>query len=377
MEKPTANGNSTNSPDVPPDSDSVWSYEVIDEDYVERHGLDAPKETHTDHIAPSSDALLPEHEFVDLNVGEAKGVAKNPKVVAEDAEKADGRPRLSDSASTLDGKRISDNDASLAADVETKPGPPNRVSKKPLEFDDEEIPLKDDADTFIITRQEYPSERNGMLMNEFNAAVRAPVLTAARAGRAAKRMAEDVLAPRTLKRTFVNLKGTVTDGIVTYVNASTAGYDIPDIAGRVIEPIVNVKDWIPSQEDTDKFVDQATDKFQAMFGMRKRRWSMKTGTLDASGMARMEDAHRVFACDKGLEALQVLVDDGICHRWQIECERRILELRYPLQQALVSTPGVFRPVRSLPSCAGNFLPQAQTEHATRGAHGRKALLVCR
>ncbi|KAF2450015.1 hypothetical protein P171DRAFT_203973 [Karstenula rhodostoma CBS 690.94] len=336
VEKKTTDSSSTPSRDVSPDSDSEWSFDVIDDEYLKSHGLAALDEAHTDPIVPSSDTPLSEYKYVDKNVREAEGVPDEAEEVVEEDE-VDGRPRLFDSTSTTDGKRVNDNDAFLTADAYSNPGPLNGASEESLKFNDEEIPLKEDADTFIITRQDYPSERNGTLKNELAAAVRSPVVTATWAGEAAKRKVEDVLAPHTLKRAFADMKGIVTDGVVTYVNAMTAGYDVPEMAGRVIEPIVNVKDKIPSREETDKFVDQVTDKVQTWFGRRKLRGPTKADPLDASGMAHMGDAHQVFASEMGWKALQVLVDDGICDQWQIEWDRRVLKWKYSLQQALVST----------------------------------------
>jgi hypothetical protein len=213
---------------------------------------------------------------------------------------------------------------------------PDGLASEPLEFDDEEVPLREDADTFIITMQDYPSERNGTLKNEVAAAVRTPLVTASQAGEAAKRMAEDVLAPRTLKRAFDNMKGAITDEVVAYVNSVTAGYDVPEIAARLVEPIVNARDKLPCREATNKFVDKVIDEVQGLFGGRKRRRSMKQDVLDARNMAHMEDAHHVFAREMTAKAQRVLVADGICHKWQIMRDRVTLKWQHSLQQTLVS-----------------------------------------
>ncbi|KAL5403428.1 hypothetical protein PMIN03_009896 [Paraphaeosphaeria minitans] len=335
VDQQTVDSDTAPSEDFLLDSGSVWSFEIIDEEYVTKHGLTAPNEAHADAPAPSvSEVPLTEYNHVDKDAGETKGVAEDAEESAEEDE-VDGRPLLSNDTSTADNKRVTD-DAVLPSDIDSNPDPPNGASNEVWGFDDKEIPLKEDADTFIIPRLKYPSERNGALKDELAAAVRTPVATAARAGGAAKQMAEAVLAPRALKRAFDNVKGTVADGVANYLNAVTAGYDVPEIAGCIIEPIIAIKDRMPTQEVTDKLVDQATDKAQALFGMGKMRRFAKTDPLNASGMAYMVDAYRVFAHEMCREALQALVDDGICHKWQINGDRPILKCRCLLEQALAT-----------------------------------------
>ncbi|KAL5385890.1 hypothetical protein PMIN02_008669 [Paraphaeosphaeria minitans] len=344
VDQQTVDSDTAPSEDFLLDSGSVWSFEIIDEEYVTKHGLTAPNEAHADAPAPSvSEVPLTEYNHVDKDAGETKGVAEDAEESAEEDE-VDGPPLLSNDTSTADNKRVTD-DAVLPSDIDSNPDPPNGASNEVWGFDDKEIPLKEDADTFIIPRLKYPSERNGALKDELAAAVRTPVATAARAGGAAKQMAEAVLAPRALKRAFDNVKGTVADGVANYLNAVTAGYDVPEIAGCIIEPIIAIKDRMPTQEVTDKLVDQATDKAQALFGMGKMRRFAKTDPLNASGMAYMVDAYRVFAHEMCREALQALVDDGICHKWQINGDRPILKCRCLLEQALVSPSAIFRPTR--------------------------------
>lgn len=196
--------------------------------------------------------------------------------------------------------------------------------------------MKENADTFIITRQRYPSARNGALKNEMAAAMLTPTITAARAGEACKRKAEDLLAPRTLKRAYNNTASAVTDEISAYINGFAAGYDAPEIAGRVVQPIVDMGEKIPSRKEASKLVDKVTDRVQGWFGKRKKRRSITQDILDASNMKDMSDAHQVFAREMAAKARRLLVTEGICHRWQVVCDRSTMRWQCSLVSSLVS-----------------------------------------
>ena len=134
------------------DDDSIWSFVVIDDNYAESQATSPLDKAHTDLVSLSS-------------AGAHLSKTNDNPIKSEERGDIDAAPPT--------------------------PQPLQGTSQASCLFNDEELPLKDDADTFIITRQNYPSERNGTLRNEMVAAVRAPLVTTAQAGEAWKRKAED------------------------------------------------------------------------------------------------------------------------------------------------------------------------------------------
>ncbi|KAJ4360963.1 uncharacterized protein N0V89_001532 [Didymosphaeria variabile] len=324
----------------------------IDKDSTDNKATPLSDKAHIDSVALSPLAVQPsDHGAAPAAEETTKGDSATPSAVVVPDQASDWNSVIIDETYTetlsLDAS-LPDDDAAysvnnedahepgtvMPASAQTTPQPLNSAQAEQLEFNDEEVPLKEDADTFIITKQNYPSERNGTLKNEVAAAVCTPVATASKAGEAVKRKAEDILTPGTLKHVLDNMKATVTDGASAYVNGVTAGYDFPEIAGRVIEPIVNIADNIPSREETSKFVDAITDRLQEWFGKRKKRRSTEPDILDPDNMANMEDAHQVFAREMAAKARRFLVSYGICHQWQVMCDRNTIKWHYELQRAL-------------------------------------------
>lgn len=204
-------------------------------------------------------------------------------------------------------------------------------------FDEEEIPMQQDADTFIVTRQQYPEDRNGTLGNEIVEAVRSPLIGASRAGHACKLEAGRII--RSLKDKIEDTTETVVDGFSAGVKNATEGLDVPEMASRLTDPVFGIGDHWRSLEKTCKRTYRRVDNSSiGDYFERKRRRS--ESDEDFGYMDNMRDAYRLFAHRMVVSSRRALVTQKICRDDEVGYYRNNVPWLTVLEHVLVSTLGI-------------------------------------